>query len=265
MAYRSIQRIVAASLVLAASLSIAGSDDAIIEMLLMSRSVASITVDGIPPDAVSLWYPSQTQDGSDLIGGYTAVASNGAAMSTNGFRFSAGTQLWAVAHTTNHWADGGNYSVGAWVLATQAVNNARIVGKYNLSGATGVDLGTIGGWDLHFSGITNFAATTSDGIGQAVAQTTSGIYTGFVWRHVASTYNRTNQILYIDGIAVATLTQSRTATPTTEPLKIGGRHPEGGGSSSSLNGFVDAVTYYRRVLTPSEVEQLMESTRGFRP
>ena len=75
------------------------------------------------------------------------------------------------------------------------------------------------------------------------------------WYHVAMTYDGTNLLLYVNGIADAGLAASGSIVTSTEPLRIGGSY-SGGWGNYKFAGLIDEPTVYNRALTATEVSAL---------
>jgi hypothetical protein len=73
------------------------------------------------------------------------------------------------------------------------------------------------------------------------------------WSHLAVTYDGTVHRLYVDGVQVASRTESGPILRTSDPLWIGGNHPYG----EYFRGVIDDVRVYNRALSPVQVRAAM--------
>jgi four helix bundle protein len=72
------------------------------------------------------------------------------------------------------------------------------------------------------------------------------------WNHVVGTWNGTTIRLYVNGVEGTSGTYTGSQTGTTNPLTIG----TGGTTSYNINGSMDDVRIYNRVLTATEINAL---------
>ena len=70
------------------------------------------------------------------------------------------------------------------------------------------------------------------------------------WTHLATTYDGTNQILYVNGVQVASRAQSGAIKLSAGPLRIGGDSIWG----DYFQGLIDEVRVYNRALSASEIQ-----------
>ena len=70
------------------------------------------------------------------------------------------------------------------------------------------------------------------------------------WTHLASTYDGANQILYVNGVQVASRAQSGAIKVSAGPLRIGGDSVWG----DYFQGLIDEVRVYNRALSASEIQ-----------
>jgi len=80
------------------------------------------------------------------------------------------------------------------------------------------------------------------------------VVTTDTWRHVASVYDGSNKIVYIDGAEDARLASTGSIDTSSYNLFIGANSQQ---SSRNLTGLVDDVRIYNRVLTLDEIKQAM--------
>lgn len=76
------------------------------------------------------------------------------------------------------------------------------------------------------------------------------------WYHVAMTYNRTNLILYVNGVQDGSASGTKPIKVTTQPVRIGASAPSPNGAPYSFPGKIDEPALYNRALTSAEVTSL---------
>jgi len=77
------------------------------------------------------------------------------------------------------------------------------------------------------------------------------------WHHYACTYDGTTEILYVDGVNVASASVSGTLDTASANVVTIGTHPTA--DNGTWNGFIDQVRIYNRALSANEVKQLYSS------
>ena len=70
------------------------------------------------------------------------------------------------------------------------------------------------------------------------------------WTHLATTYNGSALVLYVNGAQVGTLAATGSIATSTNPLKVGGNAIWG----EWFSGLIDEVRVYNRALTPTEIQ-----------
>jgi len=70
------------------------------------------------------------------------------------------------------------------------------------------------------------------------------------WTHLATTYDGANQILYVNGVQVASRAQTGAIKVSAGPLRIGGDSIWG----DYFQGLIDEVRVYNRALSASEIQ-----------
>jgi hypothetical protein len=137
-----------------------------------------------------------------------------------------------------------NITIEAWVKLNAASNWGAIAAKASDSITNyGLGLDQNTGLKLHF------LWNASNPNWQRVESTRS-LSTG-AWTHVASVWNGTHVIFYINGVAETPIAAAgETAEPSTNPLNIG---VDLAGGDEFINGFVDEVAIYNRTLSAGEI------------
>jgi hypothetical protein len=75
------------------------------------------------------------------------------------------------------------------------------------------------------------------------------------WAHLAATYDGSMQRLYVDGVQVASRTQTGAITTSTGSLRIGGNAVWG----EYFQGRIDEVRIYNRALSQTEIQSDMNT------
>ena len=132
----------------------------------------------------------------------------------------------------------------AWGQFTQS-----IVGTY-LAGTTGIQIGS------RFTDPGVFVWTW----GGAIIVSTNGLYTPPInqWIHIGYVWDGTYNMIYIDGVLIATSTTAP-VSGVLDAIYING-YPTGGENETS-DSVVDDVAFYNRVLSPEEM-MTISTSRG---
>ncbi len=152
-----------------------------------------------------------------------------------------------LGNANDFMVEGGGFSVAAWVYVerfTTAVSDARyIIGRSRNVGNGGwrlaADLNAVWAWSYVVSG------TRVD----LESPTGNPVKT---WTHVVGTYDTQKASLWVDGEVKMEKTTSATIAADTSSLRIGCR----GDDNNYLDGRIDDVRVYRRVLTATEIKAL---------
>jgi len=134
-----------------------------------------------------------------------------------------------------------------WAKATGVAQWGYVVyqGAGRYIGSSLIFIGTQDATD-YYSGLMTGALT--DYTSTTVGNTTT-------WRHLAMTYNGSTRILYVDGIAAATNTDGPITNSTSgDRLSIGSAPADS--TFRPVQGDIDDVRMYDRVLTPTEIQTL---------
>ncbi|KKS11140.1 MAG: hypothetical protein UU66_C0027G0007 [Parcubacteria group bacterium GW2011_GWB1_41_5] len=162
-----------------------------------------------------------------------------------------------AASIQNIFDSGG--SVSFWVYSTTTTSNMNMVGKNKLDGGLGwsafLDSFSSGKWIFKFS-----QGWTSTGT--FYAREDSSIYTvpNNQWNHIVVTYNSdsTSNVpsIYINGVSKTVITQ---LTPSgTRNSDASGYFQVGYVQNTALNGRIDDVRLYDRILTSGDVTELYD-------
>jgi hypothetical protein len=82
------------------------------------------------------------------------------------------------------------------------------------------------------------------------------------WFQVVGTYTSGSRILYINGVQVATDTQTGTIATNSSGMSIGAYGGNSGSNGYFYNGALSICRVYNRVLTAAEVLQNFNAARG---
>ena len=146
-------------------------------------------------------------------------------------------------HVTN------SLTVEAWVYPTRVNNWSAIVIKEIPNTFSYV----LYGW---WFGTDSAAGTTSNG---ERATSGGGSLPLNTWTHIAMTYNGAQQILYINGNAVASNADTGIINITSDPLSIGGN---GQASNEVFTGKIDEVRVYNVALSQAAIRRDMNAPVG---
>lgn len=136
-------------------------------------------------------------------------------------------------------------TLSAWINPTTIPNgNAGVIFKGDLSGQGPYDMFI--GWS---HGDTNASVMINDA--SVIASQPNATALG-TWQHLASTYDGSNLILYLDGLPIVTVPFAGSINQEVSPLHFGQRYA----SWNDYHGLIDQVRIYNRALSPSEIASL---------
>jgi len=136
----------------------------------------------------------------------------------------------------------GQYSLSAWMKVDQIPFFGRVAIKGGESDGWGLVVPNAAGLNWVYAG-SGYATPTNV---LATAQ----------WQHVAITYNGATLRYYVNGVVVDEQTIALTALPNTEPVIIGNHSS----LARPLDGLIDELRLYQRVLSPLEIAGLAQET-----
>jgi hypothetical protein len=197
---------------------------------------------------------SGTLANDSSINGNTAALTNGptwaAGKVNNAVTFDGVND--SVAPATGIYFGLGSFTYAAWINTTQTVTQRRIMGSF--SAAAYVDLGK----DLSTG--SGLSSEINDGGGYTSYNLTSVNVSDGLWHHVALVVDRSaNTVsLYVDGVAKLTTshTYANNFGTAGDPLMLHIGNQDG----LPYQGTIDEVRVYNRVLSPSDVLTLYNST-----
>jgi hypothetical protein len=190
---------------------------------------------------------------ADTSGNYNSATLQAGAGWTTGrvgayaLNLNGGATSWASAARVLDTSE--SFTVAAWVKLNNTAGYQTIVG-FDGTQASPFDLQTNG------AGAFRFFQTAADTAAPANVSSTGGTPVAGTWYHLTGVYNKAAGTiqLYINGVAQpsATALTSWTATGSTTI----GRAKWTGANVDFVNGAIDDVRLYQRVLTPAEIAAL---------
>lgn len=147
-----------------------------------------------------------------------------------------------------------DFTLACWVYFDSVTGVRDIAGKWS-SGGFGEY------WiDLNSSARLRWNVEEAGSGGTPVSATTFGAISTGTWYYVVGWHDATNnQIgISVNGTAADTASHSAGVTDSSRPFRVGGMH----GTSNYLNGRVDALGFWKRKLSESEISQLYNSGSG---
>ena len=130
-----------------------------------------------------------------------------------------------------------------------------------ISNIVGISGSYAGHYGLGKSGTNTINFVVRDANYNAVSGTVSDTS---AYHHLVGVWDQSNsQIrLYIDGELKSSASVTKTGTPDSNDLRIGGRAAFGGNNGSYYHGNIPIVKYYKTALTSAEVLQNYNATKG---
>jgi len=188
---------------------------------------------------------SNTQAFVDITRNATCSASNLTYAADGSFSFNGSSDYIRFNNSTS--LDTQTPTVEVWVRTNSLNQNGFWFEKGTVNSQYALfQEGTSIRWRMNIGGITNLSATT------ASYMNTSD------WFHVVGTYSSGTRILYINGVQVASDTQTGTIATNSGGMTIG----EYGGGAYRYNGSIGVVKVYNRALSAEEVKQNFNALRG---
>lgn len=155
-----------------------------------------------------------------------------------------------------------NYSVGFWVNYTNQNDDPAFIANKNWNSSGGI------GWGIFSQGGGNFRVNSTDGSGNEVDTSATPLIRDGNWHFILSTFWRgQNASVYLDGQLLLTtpMTFSGSVDTVTNgyAVNIGqdgtGDYTDNTNSSLHIDGLIDEVMLWNRVVTPSEVISLYKA------
>ncbi|HTV41291.1 MAG TPA: LamG-like jellyroll fold domain-containing protein [Candidatus Sulfotelmatobacter sp.] len=161
-----------------------------------------------------------------------------------------------ISTSYNPTGTGANFSITAWFQGDPADSRIQsIVGH----GTNSWQLGLTSSGKVVFNSGTNGAATVATG-SAAGDLVSPGVYNDGFWHQVVATHSSTINILYLDGVPVATNTTTVSIPGSGADVLIGAdpsftNNPTQG-QGRQFEGNICEVAYFATALTPSQVQSL---------
>jgi hypothetical protein len=215
-----------------------------------------------PPTGMTGWWPLDETTGSIAkdIAGFPNNGTHSSAGLTlavgevNAARNFNGTDYITVPHHPHLNPTYGPFSIDAWIRLP-AGGNGMIVSKAQYAG-TPIPVGF--DFYVNFSGLLTLALY--DGASAEVFNYTGVSLDDGCWHHVAATVQRLNPQgvkLYVDGASQAFPTALAGSLGNSSVLRIGA--PSYTLTGMIFAGLIDEVEFFRRVLTPVEVDRIFQA------
>ena len=218
-----------------------------------------------PPTGMTAWWPLD-EVGVSTAADIAGVANNGTyhgAPATvvgavgNARRFNDG-DYFTVPHSPQIDPGNGPFSIDAWI---RVPHGSPFFGGMIVSKTQLYDPFSRVGFDLYVNGLGHLAFSMYDGPLGGDEEDFEYVGTDVsddCWHHVAVTVQRRNLNgvkLYVDGVPHTFPTALNATLGNTNMLYVASSS-EGGGGGSFLRGSIDEVEFFRRALTPVEVDRI---------
>ncbi len=191
---------------------------------------------------------SSTQVFSDPLGTNTYTASNLTYSSNGTLGFNGSNSI--ITSPNNTALDTQTPTVEVWVKTNSLNQNGFWFEKGAVNSQYALfQEGTSIQWRMNIGGITQLSTASS------VISTSS-------WAQVVATYTSGTRVLYVNGVAVNSDTQTGTIATNTNGMSVGAYGGTSGSSAYFYNGNIGIVRVYDRALSASEVMQNFNATRG---
>ncbi len=143
----------------------------------------------------------------------------------------------------------GQMSMAAWVKANTTPNDSTIIHKYTSTGS---------GYHLGVDGTGRVIGQVGNGSTTLTAQHNNKLILDGLWHHIASTYDGSTLLVYVDGDRGDIVGDGiNSLSMNTEPLYIG-KHPAY--TNRNFTGAIDDIQIYNTALTDDEIQKLLYST-----
>ncbi len=206
----------------------------------------------IPPPKSGLisWWPGEG-NAMDIIGAHTGMRYVGVTfapgMVGQAFNFD-GVNGYISVPDSPDLNPPSALTIEAWIKTSGTPSYSRIVGKFDDASNTGYGLG------LHNDG--TMRSDIGIGGGSYTVASNPKVVIDGQWHHVASVFNGSQGVLYVDGVPGPTIPLTGIATTSSQPLAIGrdlccpGRF---------FHGLIDEVSLYSRALSAVEIQRIYEA------
>jgi hypothetical protein len=191
---------------------------------------------------------TSTQVFNDPLGTNTFTASNLTYASNGTIGFNGSNSI--ITSPNNTALDTQTPTVEVWVKTNSLNQNGFWFEKGAVNSQYALfQEGTSIQWRMNIGGITQLSTASS------VISTSS-------WAQVVATYTSGTRVLYVNGVAVNSDTQTGTIATNTNGMSVGAYGGTSGSSAYFYNGNIGIVRVYNRALSANEVMQNFNATRG---
>jgi len=182
---------------------------------------------------------------------------------TNGPTFSSDNGGSIVFDGANDYVDCGNTSITNITSSNFTLETVFLSDDVSVYGQTLLSKAENGGYGLELN-VTETSLAVSihiNGSYRVVGYPTSNLQSNTIY-HVASTYNNSEIVLYVNGIFIDSLSVTGNVKATSVPMCIGNNPSGGGGGNNELGGKIYTARIYNRALSASEVQQNYNALKG---
>ena len=191
---------------------------------------------------------SSTQIFRDPLGTNTFTASNLTYASNGLFGFNGSNSIITSPNNTN--LDTQTPTVEVWVKTNSLNQNGFFFEKGTVNSQYALfQEGTNIQWRMNIGGVTNLTVSSSS------MNTTD-------WFQIVGTYTSGTRRIYINGVQVASDTQTGTISTNSSGMSVGAFGGTSGSNAYFYNGNIGVVRVYNRALSATEVIQNFNATRG---
>ena len=192
---------------------------------------------------------SSTQVFSDPLGTNTFTASNLTYASDGTLGFNASNSI--ITSPNNTALDTQTPTVEVWVKTNSLNQNGFWFEKGSVNSQYSLfQEGSAIQWRMNIGGSSTQLSTASSVISTST------------WCHVVATYTSGTRVLYVNGVAVNSDSQTGTIATNTSGMSVGAYGGNSGSNAYWYNGNIGLVRVYNRALSANEVIQNFNATRG---
>ncbi len=185
---------------------------------------------------------------SDPLGTNTYTASNLTYASDGTIGFNASNSI--ITSPNNTALDTQTPTVEVWVKTNSLNQNGFWFEKGSVNSQYSLfQEGTAIQWRMNIGGITQLS-------------TASSFLSTSAWCHVVATYTSGTRVLYVNGVAVNSDSQTGTIATNASGMSVGAYGGNSGSNAYWYNGNIGLVRVYNRALSANEVIQNFNATRG---
>ena len=135
---------------------------------------------------------------------------------------------------------GSQITLEAWIKPNAFSGQQGIVGKWIFAPNAGYSMTSVDNGVVHFNLNTNINNNVVSG---------TGVLTANVWNHVVGSYDGSNAVIYVNGVAVKTQAVTGNIQNSVATVFVGYYE----GTNKYFNGLIDEVRIYNRALSAAEI------------